>query len=172
MIRKPICALSQKCPCCCLWNKSSVVWLTMDVKWVSFFLSNGLTNSEEIKFSRSSSLFCPALDAINFSCRKNKNVIHSAKEDKNNLEAGASYDAAETSQLLISSVLWGLALVKSGLKGTEATMQAHTVTGKPQKCANIFAFMPALFWNSRTEAARQKTAAHTAALSRLSNTDF
>ena len=76
---------------------------------------------------------------------KKKNVIHSAKEDKDNLEAGASYDAAETSQLLISSVLWGLALVKSGLKGTEATMQAHTVTGKPQKCANIFAFMPALF---------------------------
>ena len=63
--------LSQNCPCCCFWNNSSVVWLTMDVRWVSFFLfSNSLTNSEEIRFSRSSSLFCPALDAINFSCRK------------------------------------------------------------------------------------------------------
>ena len=59
-----------------------------------------------------------------------KNVIHSAEEDKNNLEAGASYDAAETSQLLISSVLGGLALVKSGLKGTKATMQAHRKTPK------------------------------------------
>ena len=37
VLRKPICALSQNCPCCCLWNNSSVVWLTMDVKWISFF---------------------------------------------------------------------------------------------------------------------------------------
>ena len=42
----------------------------------------------------------------------------------NTLKAGASFDALETSQLLISSDQLSLALVKSGLKGIKATMQA------------------------------------------------
>ena len=94
------------------------------------FLSNGLTNSEEIRFSRSSSLFCPALDAINCSCRKII-TFYSLSWGRQEQFGGRSIlwccrNISTADQLSAG----GLALVKSGVKGTEATMQAHRKTPK------------------------------------------
>ena len=79
----------------------------MDVKWVSFFSFFQMALPTQKKSDSPGPHHCSVLLLMQSTApaEKEKEIIHSAEEDKNNLEAGASYDAAETFQLLISSVL-------------------------------------------------------------------